>query len=371
METGTRQFFSTGENQPSPNLSSVPVTNNKRLPFEEKCAHLNKNIIKPDHIICPFVIPGPQKTPSTKSVLLPATYLDHTATSRPLKNIESYITNNILPNYANTHTTVNRTAKQTTYLRHEAKYIIRNSLKLSEHQALIFTGHGATSAVNVLAYNLAQNFLRFGYQRIILFASISEHHSNLLPWRSIKNLKIVIVPVLENGDIDLDFIDNWFQMYKKSASGSDNQIQIQKTKFLATFTAASNVTGKFQNIEKICNFIKSKFTSNNRNESIDIFWDFATAGQYLDVNVNKLDAVFLSPHKILGGVNTPGILICHKSYLEGSFPLEKGGGAVFYVREGNVKYLKDVEMKEEAGTPDIIGSIRAGLVFKGWVRAYA
>ena len=81
--------------------------------------------------------------------------------------------------------------------------------------------------------------------------------------------------------------------------------------------------------------------------------------------VRKLaTAVSYPPIKFLGGVNTPGLLICDKILLENNFPLEKGGGAVFYVREGNTKYLKDVEMKEEAGTPDVVGSIRAGLVFK-------
>ena len=36
----------------------------------------------------------------------------------------------------------------------------------------------------------------------------------------------------------------------------------------------------------------------------------------------------------------------------------------FKVTENSHRYLKEIEMREEAGTPAIVGAIRAGLVFQ-------
>lgn len=76
------------------------------------------------------------------------------------------------------------------------------------------------------------------------------------------------------------------------------------------------------------------------------------------------DAVFISPHKFPGGPGTPGILVVKKSLLRNHVPHVPGGGTVFYVSRNGHRYLGNTEEREEGGTPDVLGVIRAGLVFQ-------
>jgi hypothetical protein len=76
------------------------------------------------------------------------------------------------------------------------------------------------------------------------------------------------------------------------------------------------------------------------------------------------DAIFLSPHKFIGGPGTPGILVAKKQLFQNSVPAVPGGGTVSYVNEKDHRYLDDPTHREEGGTPSITGSIRAGLVFQ-------
>jgi selenocysteine lyase/cysteine desulfurase len=75
-----------------------------------------------------------------------------------------------------------------------------------------------------------------------------------------------------------------------------------------------------------------------------------------------LDAVYFSPHKFLGGPGASGVLVCDHQLHRVARPTAPGGGTVRYVTPSNQHYVDDVEQLEEAGTPAIIGDIRAGLV---------
>ncbi|MEQ1735912.1 MAG: aminotransferase class V-fold PLP-dependent enzyme, partial [Rhodoglobus sp.] len=93
------------------------------------------------------------------------------------------------------------------------------------------------------------------------------------------------------------------------------------------------------------------------------FWDYAAAGPYVDIDASDADAVFLSPHKFIGGPGTPGVLIVNRALLTNTVPDVVGGGTVAYVNPLEHLYLADPAHREEAGTPAIVESIRAGLVF--------
>ena len=82
-------------------------------------------------------------------------------------------------------------------------------------------------------------------------------------------------------------------------------------------------------------------------------------------NLCAKDAIYFSMHKFVGGVQTPGVLVAKKELFKNNIaPYESGGGSVFFVTENDHKYLKETELREEAGTPAIVESIRAGLVMK-------
>jgi hypothetical protein len=107
-------------------------------------------------------------------------------------------------------------------------------------------------------------------------------------------------------------------------------------------------------------------------------WDFAAAGPYVAIKMNApdgahKDAVFISPHKFIGGPGTPGVLVAKRHLLTNKVPACPGGGTVAYVNEAEHRYLTDPVDREEGGTPAILESIRAGLVFqlKGAVGADA
>ena len=102
-------------------------------------------------------------------------------------------------------------------------------------------------------------------------------------------------------------------------------------------------------------------------------WDFAAAGPYVDIDMVApagedplayKDAIVLSPHKFVGGPGTPGVLAIRRQLLTNRVPVVVGGGTVAYVNPEDHVYLDDPVHREEAGTPAIVESIRAGLVFQ-------
>ena len=107
------------------------------------------------------------------------------------------------------------------------------------------------------------------------------------------------------------------------------------------------------------------------------FWDFAAAAPYVEVEMEPhragddpadaaldyKDAIFISPHKFIGGPGTPGVLVARRELFRNTVPSVPGGGTVAYVNPTEHRYLTDIEHREEGGTPAIVESIRAGLVF--------
>ncbi|NNC43418.1 MAG: aminotransferase class V-fold PLP-dependent enzyme, partial [Acidimicrobiia bacterium] len=100
------------------------------------------------------------------------------------------------------------------------------------------------------------------------------------------------------------------------------------------------------------------------------FWDFAASSPYVAIDmegehdgISYKDAIFFSPHKLIGGPGTPGVLVARRELFSNTVPAVVGGGTVSYVSTEDHHYLDDIEHREEGGTPAIVESIRAGLVF--------
>src|SRR5439155_26966737 len=101
------------------------------------------------------------------------------------------------------------------------------------------------------------------------------------------------------------------------------------------------------------------------------FWDFAAAAPYVEIEMGPpgrpgahKDAIFLSPHKFIGGPGPPGVLVARKELFRNRVPTLPGGGTVAYVNPLEHVYLDDVEHREEGGTPGSGESIRARLVLQ-------
>ena len=292
------------------------------------------------------------------------TYADYTASGRSLAFIEDFIRDQVLPLYANTHTESSGTGLQTTRFREDARAIIRRCVGASEEHAVIFCGSGSTGAIdkiigilnlrlpNDLAarYHLLDRIPR--EERPVIFIGPYEHHSNELPWRE-SIADVVTIHEDLDGGIDLEHLEGELVRYR------DRPLKI------GSFSAASNVTGILSDVEAVSRLLHGHGALS--------FWDCAAAAPYVRVRMGSpntgvdqayKDVIFLSPHKLIGGPATPGVLVARRELLKNTVPVVPGGGTVWYVNPENHRYLDDPEQREEGGTPDIIGSIRAGLVFK-------
>ncbi len=288
------------------------------------------------------------------------TYADYTASGRALTFIEEFIVGEVLPRYANTHTESSGTGLQTTRLREDARAAIHASVNGDEHTAVIFAGSGSTGAIDRLigilglripsALDDRHHLSRYVVPRPVVFVGPFEHHSNELPWRE-SIADVVRIEEDADGHICQD------TLAARLAEYADRPLKI------GSFSAASNVTGILSDTDGISSLL-------HRHGAL-AFWDFAAAGPYVDIDVQApahdplayKDAVFLSPHKFIGGPGTPGVLVTRRELLTNRVPDVVGGGTVAYVNPDEHVYLSDPVHREEGGTPAIVESIRAGLVF--------
>jgi len=281
------------------------------------------------------------------------TYADYTASGRSLTFIEDFIRDEVLPRYANTHTESSGTGLQTTRLREDARRIIRDSVGGDDDTVVIFCGSGSTGAIDKLIgilglripaglddeYGLSAHIPH----KPVVFIGPYEHHSNELPWRE-SIADVVVIPQDPDGYIDLD------ELGKRLVEYADRPVKI------GSFSAASNVTGIVSNKDRVSALLHEHGALS--------FWDFAAAAPYVDIHMAGKDAIFLSPHKFIGGPGTPGVLVVRRELLRNRVPDVPGGGTVAYVNPSEHRYLDDPTQREEGGTPAIIESIRAGLVFQ-------
>ncbi len=289
-------------------------------------------------------------------------YADYTASGRSVGFIEDYIRNVVLPLYANTHTESSGTGLQTTRFREDARAIIRRCLGASDSHAVVFTGSGSTAAIDkligVLGLRIPSNLEDEhrlsrhipAEQRPVVFVGPFEHHSNELPWRE-SIADVVTIREDADGHVDLSHLEGVLEEH------ADRPLKI------GSFSAASNVTGIITDTKAVSALL-------HRHGAL-AFWDYAAAAPYVEIEMGEpaggddyLDAAFISPHKLIGGPGTPGLLVARRELFTNRVPDVPGGGTVWYVNPTDHRYLEDIEHREEGGTPAIVDSIRAGLVFQ-------
>ncbi|XP_051126750.1 uncharacterized protein LOC127248452 [Andrographis paniculata] len=294
------------------------------------------------------------------------TYADHTASGRSLRYIENYITANVLPFYGNSHTSDSETGSKTTRMAEEASSYVKKCLGGGGGDAIIFCGSGTTAAIKRLQEVIGvaiPSILRdrvlkclSAQERWVVFVGPYEHHSNILSWRR-SLAEVVEIGLDRRGLLDMDSLRENLELYRS-----------QKRPILGSFSACSNVTGICTDTRAVARLLH-QFGG-------FVCFDYAASGPYEKIEMRSgemdgYDAIFLSPHKFVGGPGTPGILLMSKAlYRLGAAPPSTcGGGTVDYVNgfnEEDTIYVDDVEGREDSGTPPIIQKIRAALAF--WVK---
>lgn len=290
------------------------------------------------------------------------TYADQTATGRALDFVERAIAA-VRPLYANTHTAISTTGRVMTGLREEARRTVARAVHAGAEDVVLFTGSGATAAVNKLVgllglrideplerrYRLSSHIPPA--ERPVVLVSPYEHHSNELPWLE-SVAEVVEMALGPDGRIDLADLD------ARAAALAARPLKV------GAFSAGSNVTGALTDVRAVARALHA--------HGFLACADYAAAGPYVPIDMHpgdpaeRLDAIFVSTHKFLGGCEGSGILVAHRDLFRSTVPERPGGGTVEYVAAFErlaVDYTPHLAEREEGGTPDILGDLRAGLAF--------
>ena len=285
-------------------------------------------------------------------------YTDWTASGRLYRPIEEKLINSFGPFVANTHTetTVSGTAMTMAY--HRARKIIKKHVNASADDVLITDGTGMTGVVNkfqrILGLKIPENLREFtnipDEMRPVVFISHMEHHSNQTSWlETIADVEII--PGCEKGLFCLNNLDKLLLKYKDRAYK------------IASITSCSNVTG----IKTPYHEVAKRMHQNNGL----CFVDFACSGPYVKIDMHPedsesyLDAIFVSPHKFLGGPGTSGVLIFNKNLYHNMVPDNPGGGTVSWTNPwGAHQYIENIEDREDGGTPGFLQVIKTALTIQ-------
>ena len=289
------------------------------------------------------------------------TYADYIASGRGLEFVETTLQNTVLPFYANTHTEDSYTGSRTTHFAHEAGDYIKAQLGALEYK-IVFCGSGSTAAIKRIQEilglaapsSLKKRLLEVMHpsERPVVFVGPYEHHSNEVSWRE-SLAEVVEIPLCPKGLIDLDAL--------REALTEPRFADRPK---IGSFSAASNVTGLISDTRSIARLLHA--------QGAYAFFDFAASAPYVKIDMRPnqpdgFDAVFISPHKMVGGIGSSGILVFNPSLYNLATPSTAGGGTVTYVSSSDHDFTPDIEAREDAGTPAILQKMRAALGF--WVKA--
>jgi selenocysteine lyase/cysteine desulfurase len=305
-------------------------------------------------------------------------YCDYTASGRCLKFVESYL-QGLQRIYANTHTEDDITGRSMSQLLHEAEESIKNSVNAGPNGRIIACGTGATGAIDKLQQlvgvalppatrknicaMLADSDSKvscddvgdlFDKSQPVVFIGPYEHHSNEVSWRE-SLATTVQVQMDASGNIDLAHLE---ELLRDPAYQNRTRI--------GSFSAASNVTGMRSDVRSISSLLHA-------HDAIACF-DFAACAPYVEIDMNpepvgdedpSIDAIFISPHKFLGGPGSSGVLVFNERIYDRDLPpTVSAGGTVDYVGMSGQDFIGRIEEREKAGTPGVLQTLKAGLVFE-------
>ena len=274
-------------------------------------------------------------------------YADYVASGRALAQVERFVLEEVLPYYANSHTEASYCGGFMTRLRREARASIAACCGAREEHAVIFAGAGATAGINRLVKLLGVADAVASGRRARVILGPYEHHSNILPWRE-SGAQMIEIAEASGGGPDLAQLEDALR-----AAGDDCLT-------VCAFSAASNVTGIVTDVGAV--------TAKAKAAGARMVWDYAGAGPYLPIAMSpeggaEIDALVVSPHKFIGGPGASGVLILRRDAVATTKPTWPGGGTVRFVSSAGHDYSDRLETREEAGTPNVVGDIRAALAF--------
>ncbi|NPA44593.1 MAG: aminotransferase class V-fold PLP-dependent enzyme [Chlorobi bacterium] len=286
-------------------------------------------------------------------------YADWIASGRLYAPIEDLMKNKFGPMVGNTHSEASETGVVMTMLYKQAKNIIKQHVNAGKDDCIITEGSGMTGAVNkfmrILGLSIPDQAEKYIKEDIpkedvpVVFVTYMEHHSNHTAW--LETIADVVVLLPED---DTDLVG---ELEREIVKYKNRKLKI------GSFSGGSNVTGVIPDYHKLAEVM-------HKNKGF-AFVDFAASAPYIEMNMhpeNKLqylDAVFFSPHKMLGGPGSSGVLIFNKKLYKSKRPDHPGGGTVLWTNRWNeYAYLENIEAREDGGTPAFLQTIRVALAIR-------
>lgn len=272
-------------------------------------------------------------------------YADYVASGRALRQVESFVAEAVLPFYSNSHTEASECGRIVTRLRAAARAVVARETGCDEGCHVVFCGAGATAGINRIVGLLRLRERVAAGERVEVLVGPYEHHSNILPWRE-SGASITEIDEDPAGGPDLAALE--------AALGRAAGAAV----IVGAFSAASNVTGRLTDTDAVTRLLKA--------HGALAVWDYACGAPYLPIAMTGAagaakDAIVFSPHKFAGGPGASGVLVLRDTVIDSPVPTQPGGGTVSFVSPWAHVYSRRVEAREEAGTPNVIGDIRAAL----------
>jgi selenocysteine lyase/cysteine desulfurase len=285
-------------------------------------------------------------------------YADWAASGRLYRPIENFLSETLGPYVANTHTETTTTGTIMTDAYRQAHDIIKKHVNASGQDVLLFAGFGMTAVVNkfqrILGLRVAEKFKKKIRQdkneRPVVLITHMEHHSNQTTWEECL-CDVRIVRRNTQGLPDLAHLE------ELAAEGS------RRSLLIGSFTACSNVTGIWTPYHDMAGIM-------HRHGGL-CFVDFSASAPYLPIDMHppekdrRLDAIFFSPHKFLGGPGSSGVMVFNRELYQISVPDQPGGGTVKWTNPwGGHHFYEDIETREDGGTPGFLQAVKASLALR-------
>jgi cysteine desulfurase/selenocysteine lyase len=234
--------------------------------------------------------------------------------------------------YANVHRGLHTLSQEASKMYEEAHEVLAKFINAYSWREVIFVSN-TTEAINTVAYGWGLWNIREGDEIII---TIMDHHSNMLPWRlvaQLKRAKVKYIDITDNGYLRYDQLEETIS---------------ERTRLVA-FPIASNVLGTINDAKKIAKLAHEV--------GAVVVADGAQSVPHIPTNVRELGADFLafSGHKMLGPTGS-GVLWGREEILEEMKPFKVGGDTIIDVTLDTVVW-HELPWRFEAGTPNIVEGV--------------
>lgn len=265
----------------------------------------------------------------------PIVYLDNGATTQKPETVIRAVADYCTYCNANPHRGAYELSVKATDIYERARVRTQQFIGAARPEEVVFTKN-ATEALNLVAYSYGLANVREGDEIVI---TISEHHSNIVPWQFVAKSRGAVLKYIYLGE-------------DGNLSEADIAQQITERTKIVAVTQVSNVLGLVNDVRAVA----------DRAHAVGavVVVDGSQSVPHIKVDVQAMDAEFFafSGHKMLSPMGI-GVLYGKYNILDAMPPFLFGGDMIDYVGEQETTFA-ELPAKFEAGTQNVSGA--SGLI---------